>query len=62
MKGLCDVSQEAEVRSKVSYRLASGFDLCDQSQHGNCSVFFDIMVSRMWLHWWWGGGGVIGEL
>ena len=30
-----------------------------QSHHGNCSVFFDVMVTRVWLY---GGAGVIEEL
>ena len=41
------------MRSKVSYNTASGFNFCDVVSSWSFYLFFDIMVTGVWLH----GGG-----
>ena len=57
------IGGRGEVKSFIQIQ-PLGLTSVTQSEHGNCSVFFDTMVSRVWLHCWWGRGsqrGVVGN-
>ena len=55
---MCHRRQRGEVKSFIQIQLLDSTSVT-QSHHGNCSVFFDVMVTRVWLY---GGAGVIEEL
>ena len=49
---MCHRRQRVEVKSFIQIQLLDSTSVT-QSHHGNCSVFFDVMVTRVWLY----GGG-----